>query len=62
MQYMYIVWNKFAHLRSDLKKKIQKIYLMLEIHVLRCFGVFFLSGLGSSVRGSLTTSTCNYPI
>lgn len=24
MQYMYVVWNKFAHLRSDLKEKNPK--------------------------------------
>lgn len=50
MQYMYVVWSKFAHLRSDLKDKIQKIYLVLEI-----LRVFF-NGVGSSVKGSFTTS------
>lgn len=24
MQYMYVVWSKFAHLRSDLKEKNPK--------------------------------------
>lgn len=41
MQYMYVVWNKFAHLRSDLKEKNPK----------NIFGVgdiegFFFNGVG----------------